>query len=164
MEQTKKDAIRQLMVTYGEVERMFDNLEKIKEHVEKGEKDNAIDTIDNTIEWVGDDLQYMELFAGSYPLEEMRDITKKCLEEKKIPFMNNEGIFVTDYEKFIKQGVDGMMYDLNRDYATIYTLYGQRTMNDLGMVILVTHLLNERNELKKELDELKSKESDNETL
>lgn len=148
----EEQSLKQLMVDKSELDHYVKELEEIKKDITDGNYDEAIKRIDKLSEFLEDDIEYMRMFAQDFPLEEMRRITKECLENKTVPFMNDEGIFHAEYDNFVSQGPEGVLYDLNRDFATSYTLYSPRTMNDLGCAILITHLLNENKELKEKLN------------
>lgn len=139
------------MVDRSEFDHYKASLDEIKKDVSDGNLDEAIKKIERLSEYIEDDIEYMKLFAQDYPLEEIREIAKECLENKTIPFMNDEGIFSAEYDNFVSQGPEGVLYDLNRDFATSCTLYSPRTVNDIGCAILITHLMNENKELKEKL-------------
>ena len=139
------------MVKRSEFDYYKASLDEIKKDVSDGNLDEAIKKIERLSEYIEDDIEYMKLFAQDYPLEEIREIAKECLENKTIPFMNDEGIFSAEYDNFVSQGPEGVLYDLNRDFTTSYTLYSPRTVNDIGCAILITHLMNENKELKEKL-------------
>jgi len=146
-----ENTLKQLMVERSEFDHYKASLDEIKKDVSDGNLDEAIKKIERLSEYIEDNIKYMNLFAQDYPLEEIREIAKECLENKTIPFMNDEGIFSADYDNFVLQGSEGVLYDLNRDFATSYTLYSPRTVNDIGCAILITHLMNENKELKEKL-------------
>lgn len=146
-----ENTLKQLMVDRSEFDHYKASLDEIKKDVSDGNLDEAIKKIERLSEYIEDNIEYMNLFAQDYPLEEIREIAKECLENKSIPFMNDEGIFSAKYDNFVSQGPEGALYDLNRDFATSYTLYSPRTVNDIGCAILITHLMNENKELKEKL-------------
>lgn len=146
-----ENTLKQLMVDRSEFDHYKASLDEIKKDVSDGNLDEAIKKIEKLSEYIEDNIEYMNLFAQDYPLEEIREIAKECLENKSVPFMNDEGIFSAEYDNFVSQRPEGVLYDLNRDFATSYTLYSPRTVNDIGCAILITHLMNENKELKEKL-------------
>lgn len=61
-------------------------------------------------------------------------------KEGKVVFMTTEGPMVADLEKFLKQPIEGILYDLNRDKPTVLTFMKQgnpKWINDyaVGLVI-----------------------------
>ncbi len=54
----------------------------------------------------------------------MQDIKSKIIEEQKkgnIVILTPNGFALANLEQFVKQPTDGILYDLNRDEATILT-------------------------------------------
>lgn len=43
-------------------------------------------------------------------------------------------------EQFCKQGIEGLLYDLNRDEATTLTLNNERAINDLAVAQVIRYL------------------------
>lgn len=95
-------------------------------------------------------------FGKAYPRDMIFDMLKKCDSEGRVPFMTVDGIYSSEYENFLSQGIEGVLYDLNRDMATLYATYSERTINDLSLVYLLKRLISEREEMKKEIETLKS--------
>ena len=153
----ENNSLSQLMVGRDEIDHIYDGLQEIKTQLKEctiSESElikDVIKKVDKLSEILEDDIEYMKCFADEFPKETIREIVQDCMENKRIPFMNEEGIFTAEYENFTSQPAEGMLYDLNRDFATSYTLYSPRTVNDLGCAVLITHLVNENTELKKKL-------------
>ena len=67
---------------------------------------------------------------------ENNELLDKILElekENKIVFMTSEGAMTASIESIIKQPVNGLLYDLNRDKATLVSLSkskSQRWVNE----------------------------------
>ena len=70
----------------------------------------------------------------------LRELILQKQKEGKIVFMTLDGPMVADLEEFIKQPTEGILYDLNRDRATVLTLMEDRKwINDfaVGSVIAI---------------------------
>ena len=62
-------------------------------------------------------------------------------KEGKVSFMTIEGLASCKLEDFIKQPADGMLYDLNRDKATVLTASPeQRWINDYAVAVVISYL------------------------
>ena len=74
----------------------------------------------------------------------------------EIIFLTEEGASVAKIEDIIKQPIDGLLYDLNRDYATLATMAksskSMRWVNDMALVNVLKYVLNENNKLKNDLE------------
>ena len=74
----------------------------------------------------------------------------------EIIFLTEEGASVAKIENIIKQPIDGLLYDLNRDYATLATMAksskSMRWVNDMALVNVLKYVLNENNKLKNDLE------------
>lgn len=104
---------------------------------------------------------------------ELLDKILSLQAEDKIAFMTINGLQGGPIEDFIAQPIEGQLYDLNRDRATLYTMANEnknkRWVNDLALVYLLEYRckqilslnadvvnLKSVNELyKKEIDSLK---------
>lgn len=68
--------------------------------------------------------------------------------EDKIIFLTSEGPCEAKIEDFIKQPAEGILYDLNRDLATLYTLFKEsgdiRYINDIALVNVFTYIMNKK--------------------
>lgn len=122
-------------------------VERLK-YIQKGLK-MAVDGLNNLID-------NAKGFGKAYPRDMIFDMLKKCDSEERIPFVTVDGIYSSEYEDFLSQGIEGILYDLNRDMATLYATYSERTINDLSIVYLLKRLISEREEMKKEIETLKS--------
>ena len=76
-----------------------------------------------------------------------------------ITFMTVDGLMTTTADKMLNQNIEGILYDLNRDYATIMTLAknskSPRWVNDLALSDLFKEVYNRYIELKEENKVLK---------
>lgn len=92
---------------------------------------------------------------------ENNELLDKILElekENKIVFMTIEGAMTASIESIIKQPVEGLLYDLNRDKATLMSLSkskSQRWVNDMAIVNVLKYVLEENEKLHKTIDDLK---------
>lgn len=88
---------------------------------------------------------------------------QSILEHKKnneIVFMTSEGAMVANIEKLIEQPTEGLLYDLNRDFATLSTnaknSKNLKWVNDMALANIVEYLMNENKKLKKELLDIRT--------
>jgi hypothetical protein len=73
--------------------------------------------------------------------EPIKNVILREYKEGNIVFLTPEGIARVNFEEFIKQPVDGMLYDLNRNEATILTFIDDRKwINDYAMCKVVRKL------------------------
>lgn len=92
---------------------------------------------------------------------ENKEILDKIRELKKvntIVFMTEEGLMTCDIEKIISQPIEGLLYDLNRDEATLSTMANSKSLrwvNDMALVNVLKFIYNENINLKKEVEDLK---------
>lgn len=97
--------------------------------------------------------------------KEYLDIIDSAYNENKIVFMTVDGLMSVDIDEFIKQPVEGILYDLNRDGATIRTLAESskniRWINDLAFSNVFKIVFNKYKAIEKENNELKAKLNEN---
>lgn len=88
---------------------------------------------------------------------EEKELASKILEEYKkgkICYRTIEGVFSAKIEDFVKQPLEGMLYDLNRDKATILSFLDDlKWTNDFALTVLLEHYYNRCKELEKKLEE-----------
>lgn len=60
----------------------------------------------------------------------------------RVVFQTMEGLQSADMEEFCKQDVNLLLYDLNRDEATTYTLNNERSINDIAVAKVIRYLHN----------------------
>lgn len=86
------------------------------------------------------------------------NLKEKILEEMqqgRICYRTIEGVFSATLESFTQQPLEGMLYDLNRDRATILAfLDDPKWTNDLALTRLLEYYYNRCQELEKKLKEL----------
>lgn len=92
---------------------------------------------------------------------ENKEILDKIIELKKvnkIVFMTEEGLMTSNIEDIINQPIEGLLYDLNRDDATLSTMANSKSLrwvNDMALVNVLKFIYNENINLKKEVEDLK---------
>ena len=75
--------------------------------------------------------------------ESFKDMVQKEYEKGNVVFMTIEGAQTCSIEEFIKQPADGILYDLNRDEATILTfIQDQKWVNDYATAKVIRLLKN----------------------
>lgn len=73
--------------------------------------------------------------------EKIRDVILKCADEGKVVFNTLEGLMYAPIDEFIKQPTDGLLYDLNRDRATVLTFIDDpKWINDFAVSLVITRL------------------------
>ena len=91
----------------------------------------------------------------------MSELKDKILAEYKngnIIVATFEGLQGIALSEFIKQPVDGILYDLNRDEATVLTFIDDpKWVNDYAVCQVIRALKSEIDRLKAELEEIKIK-------
>lgn len=75
---------------------------------------------------------------------ELLDKILKLQSDNKIAFMTMDGLHSIDIADFDNQPLEGKLYDLNRDRATLYSMANEgknkRWINDLAMVYFIEYL------------------------
>lgn len=98
---------------------------------------------------------------------EIRESILKHKGENKIVFFTIDGPITASIPDFVKQPLEGVLYDLNRDEATILTLVDEdpKRVNDFALVQVLKHFESENQRLKEELEKkTKAVEKANELL
>jgi hypothetical protein len=86
------------------------------------------------------------------PFENYRDMILKEYEKGNIVVLGPEGAQVTSLKECVKQHTDGLLYDLNRDEATVLTFINDpKWVNDYAVAKVIR-------ELKRQLEEPKDEE------
>ena len=84
--------------------------------------------------------------------ESFRDLVLKKAKEGKVVFMTFEGLMEMDLEKFVEQPTEGLLYDLNRDRATVLTfIEDPKWVNDFAVGLVIA-------KLKEKIDNQKNQE------
>jgi len=73
--------------------------------------------------------------------EKLRDLVLQKEKEGKIVLSTFDGLIEADLEEFIKQPVEGLLYDLNRDRATVLTFIDDpKWINDYAVGLVIAKL------------------------
>lgn len=73
--------------------------------------------------------------------EKIKELVLAKRKEGKIVFATFEGLMSADLEEFIKQPAEGILYDLNRDGATVLTFIDDpKWVNDFAVGLVITKL------------------------
>jgi len=76
-------------------------------------------------------------------IETIRDKVLSEWDKGNLVFADTEGLKSIKFEEFIKQPLDGMLYDINRDTATILTfLDDPKWVNDFALTKLLEYYYN----------------------
>lgn len=74
----------------------------------------------------------------------MNDEERQIISEQdrfgRVVFQSMEGLHSADIEEFCKQDVDSLLYDLNRDEPTTYTINNERAINDIAVAKVIRFL------------------------
>ena len=91
---------------------------------------------------------------------ELLDKILELQKEGKIAFMTIDGLVSADINSIIQQPAEGLLYDLNRDTASLMSLAkegkNKRWINDMALAHVVTKLVEKCNALSKANEELTS--------
>jgi hypothetical protein len=89
---------------------------------------------------------------------ELLDKILELQKEGKIAFMTIDGLVSADINNIIQQPAEGLLYDLNRDTASLMSLAkegkNKRWINDMALAHVVTKLVEKCNALSKANEEL----------
>lgn len=83
---------------------------------------------------------------------ENTEILNKILElekENEIVFMTESGLMTSSIEKIIKQPIEGLLYDLNRDKTSLMTMVNSKSLrwvNDMALVNVLKYVLDKLND------------------
>ena len=74
-------------------------------------------------------------------MEKLKETILQKAKEGKVVFMTIEGLMEVDIDKFINQPIEGLLYDLNRDSATILSqLDNPKWVNDYAVMMVISRL------------------------
>ena len=65
------------------------------------------------------------------------------------------GLMVYNLDEIINQDVNGLLYDINRDEATILTMQGDKWVNDYALTAVVRRMSKKTKELEREIEKQK---------
>ena len=84
-------------------------------------------------------------------LESIKDKVLSEWEKGNLVFADIEGLKSIKFEDFIQQPLDGMLYDINRNLATILTFIDDpKWVNDFALTKLLEYYYNKCKEYEKE--------------
>jgi hypothetical protein len=73
--------------------------------------------------------------------QKLQELIRQKESEGTIVFMTFEGLAEANLEEFIKQPTEGLLYDLNRDKATVMTFIDQeKWINDYAVALVISKL------------------------
>ena len=88
--------------------------------------------------------------------ENIREIVQQAIADGKICYRTEEGIYSMPMVEFVQQPLEGMLYDINRDRATVMTfLDDPEWVNNLALTELLEFYYNENIRLKKEIEQFR---------
>lgn len=64
----------------------------------------------------------------------------KDLKDTEIVLQTIEGAFVVSIPDLLNQSTEGLLYDLNRDEATTYSIGNERMINDIAVAKIIRYL------------------------
>lgn len=80
----------------------------------------------------------------------LKDLVLEKRKEDKLCYATHEGIMYADIKEFIKQPVDGMLYDLNRlEEVTLTFIDDPKWVNDFAVALTIRALKDEISMLQK---------------
>ena len=84
--------------------------------------------------------------------EELKNMILDAWKDGYVVFASDEGLQKQKLEDFTKQPLDGMLYDINRDAATILTFVNDpKWVNDFALTKLLEYYYNKCKEYEKTL-------------
>ncbi len=72
--------------------------------------------------------------------KEMKALVLQKEKEGKVVFLTLDGFTSVDLESFIQQPTEGILYDLNRDRATVLTLMDENWFNNFAVGLVIKKL------------------------
>jgi len=76
-------------------------------------------------------------------MEDFKQLVLQKEKEGKVVIITWDGLMFLDLEKIIKQPTEGLLYDLNRDKATVLTFINEtpaRWVNDYAVGLVIARL------------------------
>jgi len=78
---------------------------------------------------------------GKMNTKELKELILQKEKEGRIVLNTFVGLMDADIDKFIEQPTDGLLYDLNRDKATIMTFIDdEKWINDFAVALVISKL------------------------
>ena len=65
------------------------------------------------------------------------------------------GLMIYNLDEIINQNIDGLLYDINRDEATILSMQGDKWVNDYALTKVVRRMNKKIKELEREIEKQK---------
>lgn len=93
-------------------------------------------------------------------IEELKNLILSKKKEGKIVFHSLEGLMEAKMENIIRQPANGLLWDLNRDMATLLSRASEDNpcwVNDLALANITEYLINRVNEMTDERDKWKAR-------
>ena len=94
-------------------------------------------------------------------METNNEILDKVLAleaDNKVAFMTVDGLKYSPFDEFVKQPLEGQLYDVNRDRATLYSMANEnknkRWINDLALVYMYEYANKTIEEQRRHITEL----------
>lgn len=85
--------------------------------------------------------------------EKLKELVLRNAKEGRVIVMMYEGPVAVDLEEIIKQPTEGLLYDLNRDKATILTFIDDpKWINDFAVALVIEKLKEKNKQLRTTLD------------
>lgn len=92
--------------------------------------------------------------------DELQNLILSKKKEGKIVFHSLEGLMEAKMEDIIQQPAEGMLWDLNRDVATLLSRASEENpcwVNDIALANITEYLINKVNEITEERDKWKAR-------
>lgn len=75
--------------------------------------------------------------------QEIYEKQNKAFQEGKVLFNTCEGVMEAPIDNLIKQDTEGLLYDLNRDVATVMCIFDeQKLLNEFALINVLYYLHN----------------------
>lgn len=82
----------------------------------------------------------------------IREIVQQAMTEGKICYRTEDGIYSMPMVEFVQQQLEGMLYDINRDRATVMAFIDDPAwVNNLALTVLLEYYYNRCKQLEEEL-------------
>lgn len=90
---------------------------------------------------MGENNENVKKYTVANPIEDIVRIVTEKENEGKIILQTPEGLMEVNLDDFIKQPAEGILYDLNRDKATVLTFINeQKWINDYAVGLVIAKL------------------------